>query len=116
MTTHDIRAMSLLECLIARPKLYTPRGTLEEVLSFLEGYKAALHGQHPCNERVDLSTPARELADLYAWLHETAGLGQTAHASSGDLAIALTRLFNDEAAFFAACAAFLEKRDGEPPT
>lgn len=37
-------------------------------------------------------------------------------ASSGDLAIALTRVFNDEAAFLAASAAFLEKRGGKPST
>jgi hypothetical protein len=110
MTTHDIRAMSQLECLMARPKLYTPRGTLEEVLSFLEGYKAAVRHDDPSNDGAGVSTRARELAELYSWLHETAGLGRPTHAWSGDLAIALARVFNDESSFFTACRAFLASR------
>ena len=114
MTTHDIRAMGLLGCLMARPKMYTPQGTLREVLAFLEGYGAAVHYEHLRDEQREPSTTAAELAALLGWLRETAGLSRTGAMSPADLATALNRKFQDDASFFAACKAFLEERHETP--
>ena len=56
-----IETLSVLQCVFARPGMYTPFASIQELVSFLSGYHAANHDDH-------------EVGALLVWLHESLDL------------------------------------------
>lgn len=89
--------------LFRRPQMYTPRGSMDELLSFLSGWSLGSKTGLPTETPI-----ATEIEQLVQWLAALVGDGMNTHAGAApQLSAALHQVFKDDESFRRAARHFI---------
>ena len=96
----EIELLSTAECVCVRPGMFTPNGSLSEVLALLQGHDIAIrNGANPIDN---------SLSRVWSWLHERHRFEE--FTSPGVMMEKLTEAYSSEAGALEAMRAYAESQ------